>query len=334
MVPTRNRAASLKRTLTSFVSLRYPAGAYEVVVVDNGSTDDTRAAAEAIVTSHPDHCIRYCFEPVPGLLSGRHRGALEARSDLLVFVDDDIEAGTDWLAAIVDTFKDATVHLVGGRNLPVFESAPPDWLQAFWTYQGDRKICSYLSLLDLGEKSMEIDPIYVCGLNFAIRRQTLFDLGGFHPDCIPKHLQRYQGDGENGLSLKARTRGLKAVYQPRALVYHVIPSQRLTVEYFEERQFYQGVCDSYTSIRALGAPGSPPPAWKKPLRRIKRFVKDLVRVSPQNPYQKIKTRIHRAYEAGYSFHQQQVRNDPALLEWVLKADYWDYRLPLTSGKTT
>jgi GT2 family glycosyltransferase len=79
--------------------------------------------------------IRYIFDhPEPGLLTGKHRGALEAKykGELLVFVDDDIEATSGWLQAILETFKSPRVELVGGRNLPKFVVQPPEWLESFY----------------------------------------------------------------------------------------------------------------------------------------------------------------------------------------------------------
>jgi len=95
-------------------------------------------------------------------------------------------------------------------------------------------------------------PNYIWGLDFAIRRRALFDLGGFHPDCISDALQHFQGDGETGLTMKAFVQGYKAVFTSRAKVYHFISASRMTPEYFERRAYYQGVCDSYSRIRREG----------------------------------------------------------------------------------
>lgn len=322
IVPTRNRAASLARALASFVAQDCAPERYEILAVDNGSSDETGAVVRAAGARHRDHRIRCIEEPVPGLLSGRHRGAKEARGHILVFVDDDITAETGWLSAILDAFEDPAVHLVGGPSIPRFETDPPRWMERFFDHRKGRLICVDLSLLDIGDHRIKIDPTYVWGLNFAIRKQTLFDLGGFHPDCIPKHLQLFQGDGETGLSLKMREKRLSTVYAPAARVYHHIPRARLTVAYFEDRAFYQGVCDSYTRIRKNGgSEGIRPP--------------DDVR-TPQatgcaSTYERYRAivyqRISKAYVDGFRFHLDAVRADRRLLAWVLKEDYFDYRLP-------
>jgi glucosyl-dolichyl phosphate glucuronosyltransferase len=314
---------------------------YEILIIDNGSTDDTKEISQDIIKGTANRQIRYIFDSEPGLLTGRHRGALEAKGELLVFVDDDIEATSGWLRAIFETYKSPQVQLVGGRNLPKFEVEPPAWLESFYdrTPDGGRS-CPWLSLLDLGESEREIDPNYVWGLNFAIRRRALYDLGGFHPDCVPQKLQRFQGDGETGLTMKARSRGYTAVYQPKAIIYHTIPASRMTPEYFEKRAYYQGVCDSYSKIRREGSG-----ALKfSPLRNARRIAGRVVRylnhlqdqacvTAETAEVTAIRHRVRRAYQAGYEFHQSAVRSRPELLAWVIRSDYWDYRLPQHPAET-
>jgi len=317
IIPTRNRDASLGRTLGSLAQVDFGPGEVEVLVVDNGSLEKTRATFELIRTRISELQWKYLYEPMPGQLSGRHCGALEASGDICVFLDDDVRLDRDWLAAIEESFFDPQVALVGGPSRPLFESTPPDWLKNFFDSDQQGRHCADLSLFDGGEQIKEIDPCYVWGLNFAIRRKSLVDLGGFHPDLIPKPLQRFQGDGETGLSLKVAHAGLKALYHPQAAVLHEVPACRMTVPYFEQRAFYQGVCASYTQFRSEGKPAD---ALRACTDRIKRFLLEA-------PRSGIRRRTAKAYAAGFEFHQEQVRKDPQLLDWVLRKDYWDYRLP-------
>lgn len=317
IIPTCNRGEQLTVALTSILQQSLPASQYEIILVDNNSTDQTRQIVEEINCAH-HHRIRYVLEPVPGLLSGRHRGALEAKGEILVFCDDDIEATSDWLAAIIQTFEHPDVHLVGGPSLPNFEIQPPDWIWPYCHLQEGHLTCGTLSLLDLGDRAIEIDPIQVWGLNYAIRKKTLFELGGFHPDNIPAQLQHFQGDGETGLSRKIKQRGYKAVYHPKAKVYHQIPAARLTVDYFEKWFFYYGVCDSYTAIRNQG---------KLEEGRELIFNPTRPHIPKPAPFTEADIRIGKAYADGYNFHLNAVRQWPELLSWVLKDNYFDYNLP-------
>jgi glycosyltransferase involved in cell wall biosynthesis len=358
-IPTLNRSQSLATTIRSLCNQTLRAESYESLVIDNGSSDNTRGEMERVMRENPHHRIRYILEPEPGLLSGRHRGALESDGEILVFLDDDIEATAGYLHAILDAFQDPAVQLVGGPNLPNYESDPPAWLESFWSttpYGG--RMCGFLSLLDLGGNTIEIHPNYILGLNFAIRRRALFDLGGFHPDCIPDALQHFQGDGETGLTMKAFAQGYKAVFTPGATVYHFISASRITPEYFERRAYYQGVCDSYSRIRREGRVTK---VQRLPLgislfRNARRLVGAAVRrakrlysrefrktpaatqreISPVTDAQvlAIQQRVQRAYEAGIEFHRDAVSRSSELLTWVRRPDYWDYRLPLLNDQSS
>jgi glucosyl-dolichyl phosphate glucuronosyltransferase len=335
IVPTLNRAGSLELAIRSFCLQSLSPDRFEIIVVDNGSTDNTKEVTQSAVDAFPALQIRYIYEAEPGLLSGRHRGAQEAKGEVLTFVDDDIEADANWLRAIEESFSDLTVQLVGGRNLPNYEVEPPSWLSWFWLEHPYGKFLPELSLLDFGEEIRDIDTNFVWGLNFSIRKDALFELGGFHPDCIPKSLQRFQGDGETGLTQKATFKGYRALYQPQALVLHSVPKNRMTFEYFDRRYFYQGVCDSYSQIRKAESRLIQVrylDKMKSPLRKIKRLFKNR-RFAKNNEMiaepdrDRLKERFAQAYQEGYQFHQNAVSKSPSLLNWVLKEDYWDYKLP-------
>jgi glycosyltransferase involved in cell wall biosynthesis len=331
IIPTLNRASLLELAIKSFCLQKFSPDNFEIFVVDNGSTDNTKDITETAINAFPSHKIRYICEPEPGLLSGRHRGVLEAKGEICIFVDDDIEADPGWLNAISESFQDPSVQLVGGRNLPKYETEPPEWLKWFWVEHPFGKLCGELSLLDFGDNVQEIDANYVWGLNFSIRRQALFDLGGFHPDCIAKHLQHFQGDGETGLTIKANETAYKAIYQPQALVWHQVPESRMTYKYFEQRYFYQGVCNSYTEIRNLESlpktnyMQSVKELLKTPFRAIKQLIRNTDNTNTEEKV--LKTKLHQSFINGVNFHRTAIRQNPQLLEWVMKKDYWDYKLP-------
>ena len=334
IVPTLNRSALLCKTLSSIALQTFPADQFEIIVVDNGSIDCTREIVGALIKNNPCHQIRYVYEPASGLLAGRHRGARDAIGELLIFVDDDIEAVPGWLSAIVAGFDDAEVQLIGGRSLPKYEIEPPAWIESFWRTSSDGvRFCWYLSLLDLGQKKLPINPRYIFGLNFSIRRNAFYDLGGFHPDCISDNLQQFDGDGESGLTVPAEARGFVAIYEPAATVYHIIPASRMTLDYFERRAYLQGIRDSYSKVRRKGRPGIE--LWAK-MRRVAgkaiRGAKQLDRSrifvqSEERTIAAMHQRVADAYEAGFEFHQRTTRTDPNVLKWVLRPHYWDYRIP-------
>ena len=336
IIPTFNRAESLRLTLESIVRQDYDKNKYNIYVVDNASTDHTSLVVQEFCSKHTEYNLKYLTEPVPGTLAARHCGSLKSNGDILVFTDDDVDFDNGWLSSIVKAFNDPVVQIVGGKSLPKYETEPPNWLNIFWhntPYEG--KMCGYLSLIDLGDTRLHIDANYIWSLNLAIRRKALFDLGGFNPGIVPKHMQKFQGDEEGGLTIKANKNKYKSIYDPKALVYHRIPAYRFTPEYFEERAYYQGICDSFTAIRYNGGLNSGElknnhliAHIKYPYQYIYRLSKKLLNnIGYDNISKQIKKRADRAYIDGYYFHQNAVKDNDRLLEWVLRKDYWDYRFP-------
>ena len=334
-MPTRNRLGDVKASLPSLREQDIRGVDWELIIVDNGSTDGTGAWCRGQVGgSNP--CLRYVWEPALGLLAGRHRGVAEAQGDILIFIDDDIRASPSWLRVIHSGFADPQVTLVGGPSLPNYESEPPEWLEEFWntTPYGGRT-CGFLSLIDLGPGRLHIDARYIYGLNFSIRKDALRALGGFHPDGVPSELLRYRGDGETGLAFAAERSGFKSVYEPDASVLHKVPADRMTLEYFEKRAFAQGVSDSYTRARRLhGLYGRPQRSIVRGLKRRLAAAGRLVK-SQLHPRRddnvpamtEAKRRTTVAYKRGVAFHQDAMLRDPTVRDWVLRPDYWDYALP-------
>ena len=156
-------------------------------------------------------------------------------------------------------------------------------------------------------------------MNFAIRRQALLDLGGFHPECLSGDLQEYDGDGEYGLTMKAEDRDFLALYEPAATVYHFVPSDRMTLEYFKRRSYVEGIHDSYTDIRRNGLPTR----WRRMRRAVGRAVRRMI----SSPADKIARDIADSRQIGFNFHRRAIRSNPKLLDWVRRPDYWHYRLP-------
>ena len=327
IIPTLNRARLIHRTLEAAANVLQRGRCGEILVVDSSSNDETAAVFREFQARFPRCEWRYIHEPLPGLLSGRHRGAKEARGGILAYVDDDVLLSPTWLLGLEEAFADPAVALATGPTRPHYEADPPDWLHGLWEQWDDRRVLVSLSLLDCGDKIRVEDPIFVLGHNLSMRREAFFSCGGFHPDIGPPSLQRYQGDGETGLTHKARAANLRALYHPAVAVSHVIPPARLTSASLKRRAFYQGVCDSYTEIRAQGAAG-PLPAedWKTPLRGLQSRFSDYRRAK-SSEFEAVLVAMRRGHSDGFAWHQHEVRNDPSLLGWITKADYLDYALP-------
>jgi len=325
VVPTRNRCEALRVALTSILEQRLEHGRFEVLVVDNGSTDGTRALVDELRARHPGLAYHHAAEP--GLHVGRHKGLRESRGDILVYVDDDIRAAPGWLAGLREAMADPRVAMAGGRVLPEWGATPPDWIRRLWEQpQAEGRVLPDLSILDLGDRPRPIPPTLVFGCNFAVRRSVLLAAGGFHPDGFPQELIRFRGDGESWVSAYVEEQGLLAFYHPDASIQHCIPASRLTAGYFRQRQFNQGISDSYTAIRRAGGLRRAGLSSKVLRRRLRRSLRRLLGRVPANfaaiPDSEIQRELRQSHDEGYEFHQQAVRRDPRLLAWVLQKSYF------------
>ncbi len=333
IIPTLNHSAFLKDAVESVICQDFPRSRYEIIIIDNGSTDDTKIVVESFLTANtPD--IRYFFEKRPGLHIGRHLGAKVARGDILIFADDDIIATPTWLSSIWYTFKEFNAVLVGGNNLPLYESGSQEWLNYFWLQCKSGKYLGFLSLINFKKEIQEISPLYIFGCNFSIRKDILFKVGGFHPDKMPQDLIRFRGDGETYVSRQIKDLGLKAFFHPGATVYHRVPASRMTKEYFCRRSFEMGIeisfseirknkgLDNFRDIRNIKKLLTHQVLTRKALTLVRHF-KYLIRNKGEPvKVRKIRRAIFEAYLEGKAYHRNEVKKDPELLAYILKDNYF------------
>lgn len=196
IVATRDRAGNLGGLLESLAATSPPTGGWELVVVDNGSSDGTRAVVAAAQRGG-GLPLRYYVEPVPGKPQALNTGVARASGDILVFTDDDCIVAPDWLVAIAAEF-DADPHLggVGGR-VELYD--PADAPVATRTGTTRRTLGSPDELFG-----------FIIGANMAFRRDVLEEVGEFDvPTCEDIDLVH-----------RAFRCGYTVAYAPEVLVYH------------------------------------------------------------------------------------------------------------------
>lgn len=322
IIPTLNRADLLHETLASLQDQTLSSELFEVLVVDNGSSDETSAITLKFQKKLKN--LRYIFAPVPGLHEGRHKGMKEARYELLVFADDDIQATPDWLLSYYEVFQDPSVAMAGGNNIPLYLEPVPLWLKNIWdvSLSNGMRLIPQLSVLEVYSDINEIDPKFVWGCNFAIRKKTLIAAGGFHPDGMPKEFLKYRGDGETHVANYISQNNLKCNFHPKATVFHKVTAGRMTPGYFYQRGFSQGISESYLQLRLIN---------KKPERKRKKSFKlillklfELIRRSIflKQEAKKVLEEYKRGTKDGFDFHQECYFKDQSLKIWVHKNDYF------------
>lgn len=318
----------------------------ELILVVNGEGNLHRLRAfEAAVLGIHDK-IKVLYEPVGSSMAARHRGALESRGSVLSFIDDDVTLAETWGSAILSAFSDPEVSLVGGPSLPRWQSEPPAWIwKLSETRTPGRVIMPFLSLLDLGNSRISpINPNLIWSLNLSIRRNTFFDLGGFHPCVLPQRERMYLGDGETGLTRKFAQAGYRAVYEPSASVRHFIASDRLTRKALRDRAFVEGISLEFTRLRRLKPTSASEGLMLLRQRDLKAstFSSELITVIKLVLAALIATLAPASVNAqkrlsitkGRRFLQKHFRKDPAVRRWIFKPNYWgwDHRSSAKDGE--
>lgn len=236
IVCTLNRAAYLAKAVESLINQTYPKEHYEIIVVDNGSTDNTREVVEQFTQSAT---IRYIYEPIKGLCQARNTGWQAASGKYVAYLDDDAIACPHWLEKMMEAFETTEPRpaSVGGRAVPIWESARPAWLE-------DRMLGAY-AIVDWGDRARFLKPSspeHHVGCNVAYSREVLQECGGFNVNLGRKEKNLLSND-ENLIRQYMDSHGLGIYYDPAILVRHLVPKERLTRRFMLRRHFWQGVSD-------------------------------------------------------------------------------------------
>mgnify|MGYP000596945160 CR=1 FL=1 len=238
IIPTLNRCDLLSDALASVRVQSFPADEYEIIVVDNGSTDGTREMVERLKQDNGKP-IRYVYEARPGLHWARHAGARAAQGEILAYTDDDAIAHSDWLKELYRAYTELDADCAGGKILIRWDQEPPTWVLPYESVLGRIDRGPEMCLLESGQ--------HINGGNFSIKKQRLFEIGGFNPDQIGQHLI---GDGESGLCDKIHRAGWKMAWVPGALVWHrQFVEKNATLKDIARRYANNGVCVAYAYYR-------------------------------------------------------------------------------------
>jgi len=229
---TRNRSSFLARTCEEILKRGYCGSEWELVIIDNGSTDDTLDVAHAVAEEHPDR-VRVVVEHRLGLSEARNRGIAEARFGLLAFIDDDAFPLDGWLESLVAAFDSGPeVMCAGGPVDPMFEGELPPWFRG--------RYLPYLTVWDLGPDPVELAyNEYPRGANMAFRKEAFRRWGGFSPYLGRKGSSLLSCE-ETELCLRMERAGARIMYAPGARVRHLTVADRITPEWLTRRFEAQG----------------------------------------------------------------------------------------------
>ena len=231
IICTHNGARVLEKAISSLRNQDYPDNLYEIIVVDNASTDETPDVVAKVNRSGGKQ-VRYVEEPRLGLSHARNAGVRAAESDLVAFIDDDALADEGWLSGLVRVYAEHDAACVGGKVVPIWSASRPRWLP--------EELHISLTIVDMGDETRQLFGLeYPAGTNVSFSKAALDHVGAFDPSLGRRGELLLSGE-EDELCSRLEKAGYKRFYTPHAVVHHVVPASRLNKRWLMRRAYWQG----------------------------------------------------------------------------------------------
>lgn len=228
IVCTYNRAELLPDCIDALA--RQDDDDFEVLVIDNNSTDETPELLRRMIGTRPRWTT--VREPVPGLCVARNRGMEASTTEVVAFIDDDARPWPGWSRAMREAFTDPEVIAAGGPIILDWDEPRPTWMP--------RHADTYLTTLDLPVSQDTLRwPEYPFGANMGFRRSVLVEIGGFDPTLSRRGKSLVSGD-DSAVFRRLMAGPGRVAYVPSGGVYHRVQRQRCTLRFLLRRSFAQG----------------------------------------------------------------------------------------------
>jgi glycosyltransferase involved in cell wall biosynthesis len=286
VICTRNRAETLNDCLRS-IAADASTTSREIIVVDNGSTDNTPEVVSRVATMNPDLQVRYAFESRTGKAHALNHGMLLASGRFLVFTDDDVLVEGGWVDALVSGFANHEIGAVGGRVLPLWPFEPPEWMHGPHAQR--------LTAVDYGTELRLLDfSSLPSGANMALRADVARRLEmSFDPAIGPRGALRMGGDDHYFAGRLLSHYGI--AYVPSAVVHHRIRAEEVDWAWMRRAWWEAG----FALARKERLCGEPSPTFARRIVRAFRTVRVALRLRRQN--QSISERdANQAWEEFYA----------------------------------
>ena len=237
IICTYNGSARIGLVIAALASQTQPSGSWELLVIDNASTDGTGEFCSSLFQKYAHLHARVVREESPGLSFARARAAQEAQGEILCFLDDDNIPAPDWLQMAVQTFAARPkAGVIGGRVLPRWETQPTPLAAAVAPFA--------LAICDLGSDAVKFDAAGggIVGAGLCVRRTLLREI--FHVTETASQVTDRTGSnlisgGDLAISVIARQRGWECWYVHTLQIEHILPAGRMKKEYL--LRLYEGI---------------------------------------------------------------------------------------------
>lgn len=268
LLTTLNRATSLHATLTRLAKLDAGGLDWEVIVVDNGSSDDTPVVLSQAM-QWDDFPLRTYVQPAPGKSRALNLALEYVRGELIIFVDDDVLMAPDWLQAYSGGWKRwPDKHIFGGQIRPLFPEDAPVWVQ-------DPRYVNQSPMFARYEPADDecITEALPHGPNMAITRRLIGDFR-FDEKVGPGGDYKSMGCETEFVRRLIKASGEAIVYVPDAFVHHVVRPDQVTKKAIWSRAYKWGRSKALVnrrSVRGVRVFGVPLKTWFAATRSLLRF---------------------------------------------------------------
>jgi glycosyltransferase involved in cell wall biosynthesis len=227
IVCTYNRQEYLPDCLKHLANQSADNRDYEVLIIDNNSTDNTNKIASEFIQNHPEMNVHYFCEMNQGLTFARNRGIKEARGKILSFIDDDAFVDQDFITEIQSYFElNQEVSAIGGKISPVYEGETPKWMSKY--------LLTLVSALDMGNSPKKFKGSkFPIGANMAFRATVFEQYGNFNTD-LGRRGNILEGGEEKDIFIRLKENKEVIHYVPKVYVNHIIPEKRLRIPYIKK----------------------------------------------------------------------------------------------------
>jgi glycosyltransferase involved in cell wall biosynthesis len=228
IVCTYNRAALVRQVVETLCAQSADPSTYEIVVVDNNSSDQTREVVAEFQQKHTN--VRYVLEKQTGLSYARNRGWQEAHGEYIAYIDDDCKVPAHWLSLAQEIIREVRPAMFGGPFYAFYNAPRPFWFQD-----------KYESKVVTEEPRPLIINEFLNGANLIIERNVLIQSGGFRADLGMKANTIAYGE-ETALQIHVREQFPDALiyYDPRLYVFHLVRPEKMTWSRIVRTRFANG----------------------------------------------------------------------------------------------
>ena len=242
IICTYNRAKYIGPLLESIAANDLDKKAYEIVLVDNNCTDNTREICETFSAAHKDVRFRYVVETEQGLSAARNKGIKEAKGDLIVYVDDDALVDSHYLRDYAEWFAAHPETMAcGGPIEPLYETEEPEWMTPYTK-------ALLTAWMNYGDTVREYPKGRYPGGGNAAYRKEVFDKVGLFNTALGRKGGNLMGSEEKDIFDKMHSLSMQVLYLPKPVLHHCIPQTKLEKDYFDRLTLQIGMSERQRTL--------------------------------------------------------------------------------------